>query len=189
MDRERLVFKALIEVPYTIDLDKHPKAETEDGTAYVGLVEDKDILQLSCYGEEIGVPRCIIEEKLKEIDLSQSEYWSALSYFEDNNSCDNEDYFIIKYDDMFMSTAVKDTNGEYIFEGSKVTYTGENKVFSRHFGSTLTVMWNKGKFCLYSPTQQCLLDMDLSKDITVVGHITDGVTGTYKHYNNEGKLV
>ena len=189
MDRERLVFKALIEVPYTIDLDKHPKAETEDGIAYVGLVEDKDILQLSCYGEEIGVPRYIIEEKLKEINLSQSEYWSALSYFEDNNSCDNEDYFIIKYDDMFMSTAVKDTNGEYIFEGSKVTYTGENKVFSRHFGSTLTVMWNKGKFCLYSPTQQCLLDMDLSKDITVVGHITDGVAGTYKHYNNECKLV
>ena len=122
MDRERLVFKALIEVPYTIDLDKHPNAETEDGIAYVGLVEDKDILQLSCYGEEIGVPRYIIEEKLKEINLSQSEYWSALSYFEDNNSCDNEDYFIIKYDDMFMSTAVKDTNGEYIFEGSKVTY-------------------------------------------------------------------
>lgn len=180
MDRERLVFKALIEVPYTIDLDKHPNAETEDGIAYVGLVEDKDILQLSCYGEEIGVPRYIIEEKLKEIDLSQSEYWSALSYFEDNNSCDNEDYFIIKYDDMFMSTAVKDTNGEYIFEGSKVKYTGGSEVASLNFGGTRLVVWNKGKFCLYNPTQQCLLDMDLSKDITVVGHITDGIAGTYK---------
>ena len=189
MDRERLVFKALIKVPYTVDLDKHPNAETEDGIVYVGLLEDKDILQLSCYGEEIGVPRYIIEEKLKEIDLSQSEYWSALSYFEDNNSCDNDDYFVIKYDDLFMSTAVKDVNGEYIFEGSKVTYTGAGEIFSLHFGSTLLVVWNNGKFCLYSITQQCLLDMDLSKDITVTGHITDGVAGTYKHYNNEGKLV
>ena len=189
MDRERLLFKALIEVPYTIDLDKHPSAETEDGIAYIGLVEDKDILQLSCYGEEIGMPRCIIEEKLKEIDLSQSEYWSALSYFEDNNSCDNEDYFIIKYDELFMSTAIKDANGEYIFEGSKVEYAGESGVSSQHSGSILVVMWNKGKFCLYNPTQQCLLNMDLSKDITVIGHVTDGISGTYKHYNNEGKLV
>ena len=143
MDRERLLFRAMIDVPYTVDIDNNPDIESEDGMLHICFTDEIDIANMSCYGEDIGIPIHIIEQKLKEFDLTYSEYSSALSYFVDNSSCDNEDYIIIKYDELHFNTGVKDVNGNVIYEGDIVKVL-KDPVFTGEYD----IRWKHGAFVL-----------------------------------------
>jgi len=143
MDRERLVFRTCIDVPYTVDIIDKPKANSEDGMLHICFFDDADIIRMACYGDEVGIPIDIIENKLSEFGLNFQEYDSAMSYFIDNSSCDNEDYIIIRYDNIYFSTGVKDMYGNTIFEGDLVEVF-HDPIFTDKY----EVIWRDGAFAL-----------------------------------------
>lgn len=143
MDRERLIFRTYMEIPYTVDIVDHPDAKSEDGLLHICFCDDKDIVRMSCYGEEVGIPIDIIENKLTEFGLNFQEYDSAMSYFIDNNSCDNEDYIIIRYDDIYYSTGVKDVFDNTVFEGDLVKVP-----FDSRYNGEYPIIWKDGAFVL-----------------------------------------
>lgn len=143
MDRERLIFRTYMEIPYTVDIVDHPDAKSEDGLLHICFFDDKDIVRMSCYGESVGIPIDIIENKLTEFGLNFREYDSAMSFFWDNNSCDNEDYVIIYYNDIYFSTGLKDINDNMIFEGDIVKVA-----FNDRFTGEYPVVWSNGAFVL-----------------------------------------
>ena len=162
MDRERLIFKTYLKIPYTVDIEAYPRAESEDGLLKIYFSDEEDIVRMACYGEEVGIPIDIIEKKIKEFNLTWSEHESVMSFFYDNNSCDNEDYIIIPYDEIYFSTGIRDIMGCMIFEGDYVSvdFNLEDNIPSDYFENKCEVVWHLGAFRLkYSEDKYLPLDI------------------------------
>jgi len=143
VDRERLIFKTYMVIPYTVDITDKPDAQSEDGFLHICFADDKDIVRMSCYGEEVGIPIDIIENKIGEFGLNFQEYDSVMSFFIDNNSCDNDDYIIIPYDEIYYSTGLQDIYHNTVFEGDIVKVP-----FDPRYNGEYPVIWKDGAFVL-----------------------------------------
>lgn len=157
MNYDRLLYRAIIDVPFTLNIDKYPNLDTEDGILRMKFTEFDDIVP---QGNQIGVSRDVIESKLKEYEtlLDYGELQSIISHFEDNNSCVDDCYFIVKYDHLFQCSTVKDVNNNLIFEGDFIKVPDNYDDFGTFAGMIYEVFFNAGGFRMkphrwvYDPT-------------------------------------
>lgn len=145
MDYRRQLYRAIIDVPFTINIDKYPNSDTEDGTLRMKFTEDDNIIP---YGDSIGFSRDVVMEKLEEYDhlLDYGETQSILSHFDDNNSCADEDFIIVKYDHLFQCSTIIDVNNNLIFEGDYIKVPDDYDDFGTCAGMIYEVFFNAGGF-------------------------------------------
>lgn len=174
--KNNLYFRVALKLLYTIDLEAHPDVEDEDGEVTIFFKDEDDVLQISTYGDMFGIPRWNVERQLDKLPLTKYEKESAIQYLEDNTSCDNEDYFIIHYDDIFQCTGVKDVNGNYIYEGDYIKIPDNWEEFGMAAGEVYEIYFNYGGFRLKpkhnKDARGCWLEDN--DTYSVVGNVIEG---------------
>lgn len=182
----RLMFKAYIEVPYTLDIDLRPESDTEDGLVKIFFNDIAgEVCDIIPYGDSFGIPRCWVKQKIDDMkDLSWSEKDSIMSFFDDNNSCDNDDFIIISYDKLFQCTTIVDENGALIFEGDYIKVPDDYETFGFYAGEIYEVFFNAGAFRMkpkqdkYDPMLKRVprgFVLEDNRTFKIVGNVIEGI--------------
>lgn len=178
MDINRLLFRAYIEVPYTIDLDVHPESDTEDGEIKMFFKGD-EVMDIVPYGNAFGISRWWIRNYLKKLEnYSDFEKWSIERYFEDNNSCADDDFIIIDYTQLHQCTTIWDRNKQLIFEGDYVRIPEDDWHYvTNNPYEIYEVVFKSGSFRLRPRRYDILTELYLDMDgiVEIVGNTIEGV--------------
>lgn len=153
MNLDRLIFRAYVEVPYMVDNVTREECmlDDEDEKLLPLYFQDDYVIDFIVpYHDSFGLPKEVVRNKVSQQELTPSEYDDVLAYFEDNNSCADDDYYIIKYDELEQSTAMYDSNKQLVFENDIIIDNDTNIEY--------IVNWKNGKYALVSEQSENYFD-------------------------------
>lgn len=111
MNSDRFLFRAVVEADYC----------DNDGNEKTIKLLLNDVAVYS--STTIGVTDEVLVNAIRSTNLNAKEKNSAYSYFESNNECIDNEWFVLQAETIEQCTGIKDVNGKFIFEGDIIDYT------------------------------------------------------------------